>query len=107
MSLRNNDKILKRHIKGNKYDWVELEEMLQTDRGVKTVEKSIPVLPLEKIKKVQPRELSLTGRSKALSETHRSDFTSQRLSKGQSQNQEEVFKISYTGNSKWMSTEGL
>lgn len=37
MSLRNNNKILQRHIKGNKYKPTELEEMLQTDRGIKTV----------------------------------------------------------------------
>lgn len=42
MSLRNNNKILKRHIAGNKYKPVQLEEMLQTDRGTKIVEKSIP-----------------------------------------------------------------
>lgn len=37
MSLRNNNKILQRHIKGNKFKQVELEEMLQTDRGIKSV----------------------------------------------------------------------
>lgn len=42
MSLRNNNKILKRHIAGNKFKPVQLEEMLQTDRGTKIVEKSIP-----------------------------------------------------------------
>jgi hypothetical protein len=41
--------------------------MLQTDRGLKTVEKSIPVLPLEKLKEFKKRELSLSGRNKALS----------------------------------------
>ena len=46
MSLRNNNRILERHIKGNRFDRVELEELLQTDRGVKKVEKSIPDLPL-------------------------------------------------------------
>lgn len=46
MSLRNNNKILQRHIKGNKFKPVELEEMLQTDRGIKSVERSIPVLPI-------------------------------------------------------------
>ena len=60
--------------------------MLQTDRGVKTVEKSIPVLPLEKIKQVEGKELSLAGRSKAMSETH---GFSERLTGGsQSKNQE-------------------
>lgn len=46
MSLRNNNKILQRHIKGNKFKPVELEEMLQTDRGIKSVERSIPSLPI-------------------------------------------------------------
>ncbi len=46
MSLRNNNKILQRHIKGNKFKPVELEEMLQTDRGIKSVQRSIPVLPI-------------------------------------------------------------
>ena len=55
MSLRNNNKILKRHIKGNKYGDVELEEMLQTDRGVKTVERSIPSLPLDKLRETNRR----------------------------------------------------
>ena len=107
MSLRNNNKILQRHIVGNKFKPVELEEMLQTDRGIKTVERSIPVLPLEKLKVTSKRELSLTGRNKAWSETSRSGATTDRLSLNRTPNQEEVYKISYTGNVKWMSTEGL
>lgn len=41
--------------------------MLQTDRGIKTVERSIPTLPLEKLRQTNKRELSLSGRNKALS----------------------------------------
>lgn len=108
MSLRNHNKILQRHIAGNKFGPVQLEELLQTDRGVKTVERSIPVLPLDKLKGAKKRELSLTGRNKALSETYRTGGASTgRVSLGQTPNQEEVYKISYTGNVKWMSTEGL
>ena len=55
MSLRNNNKILKRHIKGNKFGEVELEEMLQTDRGLKSVERSIPTLPLDKLRETNKR----------------------------------------------------
>lgn len=33
MSLRNNNRILERHIKGHKFGRVELEELLQTDKG--------------------------------------------------------------------------
>ncbi len=82
--------------------------MLQTDRGIKTVERSIPVLPLEKLKATRKKELSLTGRNRALSETNRTGGAStERISLNQTPNQEEVYKISYTGNVKWMSTEGL
>lgn len=105
MSLRNNNKILQRHIAGNKYQPVQLEEMLQTDRGIKTVERSIPVLPLDKLRETKRRELSLTGRNRALSDTYRTGGAStERISLGQTPNQEEVYKISYTGNVKWMST---
>ncbi len=46
MSLRNHNPILKQHIKGNKYDEIELEKLLQRDSGIKQVEGSIPHLPL-------------------------------------------------------------
>lgn len=102
MSLRNNNHILKRHIKGNKFGEVELEEMLQTNKGIKAVENSIPVLPVEKLKQTEKRNLSLTGRSKAMSETN--NFNSKRFSNSQNKNQEEVFKVNYIGDLKWMST---
>ena len=35
MSLRNHNPILKQHIKGNKYDEIELEKLLQRDSGIK------------------------------------------------------------------------
>ncbi len=65
MSLRNHNPILKRHIKGHKFGDVEVEQMLQRDQGTKDVEASIPKLPLESLKKVKSRDLSLTGRSKS------------------------------------------
>lgn len=37
MSLRNNSKILKRHLNGNRYDEHKLEELLQTSQGIKEV----------------------------------------------------------------------
>ena len=76
--------------------------MLQTNRGIKAVEKSIPVLPVEKLKQTEKRDLSLTGGSKAMSETN--NFSSKRFSNPQSKNQEEVFKVDYIGDLKWMST---
>jgi hypothetical protein len=68
MSLRNNNLILKRHIKGeNRYGENELEELLQREEGRREVERSIPKLPLEKLKNTDYRELSLTGRNKLAS----------------------------------------
>lgn len=55
MSLRNNNKILQRHIKGHKFHQNQLEELLQTDRGIKAVQRSIPVLPLDKLKQINKR----------------------------------------------------
>ena len=69
MSLRNHNPILKRHIKGNRYGEVELEEKLQMNEGTKEVEASIPKLPLEALKKIKTKELSLTGRSKSVIES--------------------------------------
>ena len=41
-----------------------------------------------------------------MSETH--GFSEKlNMTGGQSKNQEEVFRVSYTGDLKWMSTEGL
>lgn len=69
MSLRNHNPILKRHIKGHRYGEVELEELLQRNAGIKEVEGSIPKLPLESLKNVKTRELSLSGRSKSVIES--------------------------------------
>ena len=45
MSLRNNNKILKRHLQGNtRYDESQLEQLLQRDEGVKEIESSVPKL---------------------------------------------------------------
>lgn len=42
-----------------------------------------------------------------MSETHGSNAYTERKSLNQTPNQEEVYKINYTGNVKWMSVEGL
>jgi hypothetical protein len=105
MSLRNHNPILKRHIKGNRYGEVDLEEKLQMNEWTKEVEASIPKLPLEALKKIKIRELSLTGRSKSVIEnqslTERSSLL-QFLTRDVL-NQEEVFIISY-GENKWQRT---
>lgn len=65
MSLRDNSVILKRHIKGeNRYKEGELEALLQGDEGRKSIEKAIPHLPVEKLSKMDPNALQLTGRNK-------------------------------------------
>ena len=106
MSLRNHNPILKRHIKGNRYGEVELEEKLQMNEGIKEVEASIPKLPLEALKKIKIRELSLTGRSKSVIEsqslTERSSLL--QFSTRDVLNQEEVYIISYDGEKKWQGT---
>lgn len=106
MSLRNHNPILKRHIKGNRYGEVELEEKLQMNEGTKEVEASIPKLPLEALKKIKTRELSLTGRSKSVIEnqslTERSSLL--QFSTRDVLNQEEVYRISYDGEKKWQGT---
>lgn len=79
MSLRNNHPLLKRHIKGHRYGDVELEELLQYSAGVKQVEGSIPELPMDALRNVKTKELSLAGRSKSVVEsqatTGRNSFT--------------------------------
>jgi hypothetical protein len=106
MSLRNHNPILKRHIKGNRYGEVELEEKLQMNEGIKEVEASIPKLPLEALKKIKTRELSLTGRSQSVIEsqslTERSSLL--QFSTRDVLNQEEVYIISYDGEKKWQGT---
>lgn len=64
MSLRNNNPILERHIKGHRFGKVEKEVLLQTREGTKKVEASIPTLPTDKIAKIKIRELSLNGKNK-------------------------------------------
>ena len=107
MSLRNHNPILKRHIKGNRYGEVELEEKLQMNEGTKEVEASIPKLPLEALKKIKTKELSLTGRSKSVIEsqslTERSSL--HQFSTRDVLNQEEVYIINYNGEKKWQGTE--
>lgn len=64
MSLRNNNPILERHIKGHRFDRIEKEKLLQLREGTKKVESSIPALPVEKLGSLRKRELSLNGRNK-------------------------------------------
>jgi hypothetical protein len=64
MSLRNNNPILERHIKGHRFDKVEKERLLQLREGIKKIESSIPALPTEKLAKLKIRELSLNGKNK-------------------------------------------
>lgn len=64
MSLRNNNPILERHIKGHHFSKVEKEKLLQLKEGTKKVENSIPLLPLDKINQLKRRELSLGGKNK-------------------------------------------
>ena len=106
MSLRNHNPILKRHIKGNRYGEVELEEKLQMNEGIKEVEASIPKLPLEALKKIKTKELSLTGRSKSVIESQSLTEISSLLqfSTRDVLNQEEVYIISYDGEKKWQGT---
>ena len=106
MSLRNHNPILKRHIKGNRYEEVELEEKLQMNEGTKEVEASIPKLPLEALKKIKTKELSLTGRSKSVIESQSLTEISSLLqfSTRDVLNQEEVYIISYDGEKKWQGT---
>lgn len=64
MSLRNNNPILERHIKGHRFGKVEKEMLLQLKEGTRKVEASIPELPTEKLQKIKIRELSLNGNNK-------------------------------------------
>ena len=107
MSLRNNNPILERHIRGHRFNRVELEELLQLDNGTKKVERSIPRLPVESLKNIRKRDLSLTGRNKAMSETQGTGFYTARSPGENSTNQEEVLKVDYDGPLKWMAIEGL
>jgi len=64
MSLRNNNPILERHIKGHHFDRVEKEKLLQLRDGIKKIEDSIPILPLERLSSLNKKDLSLSGRNK-------------------------------------------
>lgn len=64
MSLRNNNPILERHIKGHRFGKVEKEKLLQFREGTKRIEASIPRLPIQQLNQLRPRELSLSGRNK-------------------------------------------
>lgn len=64
MSLRNNNPILERHIKGHHFEKVEKEQLLQLRDGIKKIEDSIPVLPIQKLANLKFRDLSVSGRNK-------------------------------------------
>lgn len=70
MSLRNHNPTLKLHMKGQKqYHEDQLEALLQREEGVREIEQSMPRLPVEKLSKLNPRELILTGRNKLAKES--------------------------------------
>lgn len=64
MSLRNHNPILERHIKGNTFDKLEKEKLLQLREGTRKIEESIPILPVDKLKRLKFRDLSVSGRNK-------------------------------------------
>ena len=76
------------------------------NEGTKEVEASIPKLPLEALKKIKTKELSLTGRSKSVIESQSLTEISSLLqfSTRDVLNQEEVYIISYDGEKKWQGT---
>ena len=55
MSLRNNHPILERHIKGHHFEKVEKEQLLQLREGIKKIEDSIPILPIERLGRLRKR----------------------------------------------------
>lgn len=64
-SLRNNDKDLLKYIEGVPLDKVELEKLLQTERGIHKIESKVPTLDLNVIKQAQEQGgLVLSARSK-------------------------------------------
>lgn len=104
MSLRNNNPILERHIKGHRFDKIEKEKLLQLAKGTKKVEASIPVLPTDKLSVLQRRDLSVSGKNKIKKEAENETVkTSSRYFSSSSRriSQEEVYKISYQGGKKW------
>ena len=73
MSLRNHDPILERHIKGNRFDKLEKEKLLQLREGRRKIEESIPALPMERLGRLKERELSVSGRNKIRKEVDSSE----------------------------------
>ncbi len=118
MSLRNNNYILKRHIKGDKrYGEVEIEGMMLSDEGTKKVEKAIPKLPVERLRRTDHREFALTGRNKLVSESQSCDpsIASQyttRLSKAMTDGaaldrNQEILKMSYDSHHSFLKQENV
>ena len=112
MSLRNNNPILERHIKGHNFSKVEKEHLLQLRNGTKKIENSIPTLPIERLKGLSHRGLSLSGKNKVKKETDAESLFSQNQTRYSVPNSaravpEEVLKIDYDGHKKWMGTENL
>ena len=77
MSLRNNHHILERHIKGHRFSKVEKEKLMQLKDGTKRLENSIPSLPIERLKGMKGRELSLNGKNKVKREVDTETIQSQ------------------------------
>ena len=107
MSLRNHNPILERHIKGHRFEQVDKEKLLQFREGRKRVESSIPTLPIKRLSQLNHKELSLSGRNKIRKELSVSEESSLRQSLGTAPAQEEVHKIAYEGNKRWMGSENL
>jgi hypothetical protein len=109
MSLRNNNPILERHIKGHHFSKKEKEELLQLREGTKRIERSIPVLPVDRLRGLKNREISLNGRNKIKKELEGTYQSQARYSVPSTAraSQEEVLKIDYDGDKRWMGTENL
>jgi hypothetical protein len=116
MSLRNNNYILQRHIKGDKrYGEVEMEGLLLSDEGTRKVEKAIPKLPVERLRRTDHKEFALAGRNKLACESLSCDpsIASQyttRLSKAMTDGaaldrNQEILKMSYDSHHSFLKQE--
>lgn len=56
---------------------------MQTDGGMKKIEKSIPLLPFEKMKRIQQRKLILRGTNKSALSTPRAKSMIERFNQTQ------------------------
>lgn len=102
MSLRNNSLALKRHLKGNRLQEGELDQMLQSQEGSKQLESSLPRLPLEKLSKLTTAQLTLTGRAQRPTEP--STLGSRRYSRDP---QPEILRMDYDSAHRWLKESTL